>query len=95
MSSSLVINNLIVSHIMHINHNFLALLLSGTLGHGSRLFFFGERILRKDITNTIEKRTAIIFKTNIFTSLGKFDHQTYESKILIHFFARQSTVLFG
>ena len=66
MSSSLVINNLIFSHIMHINHNLLALLLSGTLGHGSRLFFFGERIQRKDLTNMIEKRTTIIFKTNIF-----------------------------
>ena len=66
MSSSLIINNLIVSHIMDINHNLLALLLSGTLGHESRLFFFGERILRKDLTNTIEKRTTIIFKTNIF-----------------------------
>ena len=87
MSSSLVINNLIVSHIMHINHKFLALLLSGTLGHGSRLFFFGERILRKDLTNMIEKRTTIIFKTNILTSLGKFDNQTYESKILIHCFS--------
>ena len=66
MSSSLVINNLIVSHIMDINHYLLALLLSGTLGHESRLLFFGERILRKDLTNTIEKRTTIIFKTNIF-----------------------------
>ena len=58
-------------------------------------FFLGERRLWRDLTNTIVKRTIIIFKTNICDILGKFDHQTHDYKILIHFFARQSTVLFA
>ena len=48
-----------------------------------------------DLTNTIVKRTIIIFKTNICDILGKFDHQTHDYKILIHFFVRQSIVLFA
>lgn len=59
----------------------------------NQVFFLDERKQQnRDLTNTIGKRTTIIFKTSINASLGKLDHQTLDSKILIPFFAKQSTV---
>ena len=63
------------------------------------LFFFMKEDYQtrlRRLSNTIENRTIIMIKSNICDDLGKFDHQTLESKLLIlnPFLVRQLAVLF-